>query len=101
MSEKDPLPPINGADRDVVRKMVEYSITGFADHIRMLSFWRRLLAGDNDPEEIAQGLVMALQSGRYIRDPGPGRSMAVTINTSGNPDAQALADALNGALGVR
>ncbi|AZC37106.1 hypothetical protein [Pseudomonas chlororaphis] len=101
MSEKDPLPPINGAHRSVVEKMVDHGLTGFADHIRMLSFWRRLLAGDNDPEEIAQGLAMALRSGRYIPNPGPGRSMAVTINISGNPDAQALADALRGALGER
>ncbi|MFB1634145.1 hypothetical protein [Pseudomonas sp. AP-1] len=100
MSEKDPLPPINGADRRLVEKMVERGINGAADHLRMLSFWRRLLAGDNDPEEIVQGLAMALQSGRYIRNPGPGRSMTVTINISGSPDAQALADALNGALGV-
>ena len=101
MSEKDPLPPINGADRNLVEKMVGYGITGTSDHFRMLSFWRRLLAGDNDPEEIAQGLARALRPGLYIPNPGPGRSMAVTINISGSPDAQALADALNGALGVR
>lgn len=101
MSEKDPLPPINGADRNLVEKMVGYGITGTSDHFRMLSFWRRLLAGDNDLEEIAQGLALALRPGRYIPNPGPGRSMAVTINISGSPDAQALADALNGALGVR
>lgn len=100
MSEKDPLPLINGVHRSLVEKMVNCSITGFADHARMLSFWRRLLAGDNDPEEIVQGLAMALRPARYIPNPGPGRGMAITINISGNPEPAVLADALKSAFEV-
>ncbi|WP_448196698.1 hypothetical protein [Pseudomonas putida] len=94
MVENDPLPLINGAHRSLVEKMVDHGITGFCDHYRMLSFWRRLLAGENDPEEIAQGLAMALRPGRYIPNPGPGRNMSVTLNISGPLDAQALTDSL-------
>ncbi len=101
MSEKDPLPPIDGVHRSLVEQMVGHSITGFADYARMLSFWRRLLAGANDPEEIAQGLAMALRPGRYIPNPGPGRGMAITINISGTSDPAVLAETLKSAFAVR
>lgn len=98
MSEQDPLPLINGADRYLIDKVVKNGITGFYDGFRMLSFWRRLLAGDNDPEEIAQGLVLALSNGRYIPKPDPVRCMAVTVNISGAADPVALAGAIKDAL---
>lgn len=98
MAEQDPKAPINGTDRHMVEKMVGYGITGFADHFRMLSYWRRLLAGENDPEEIAQGLAMALMSGRYIPTPRPTRAPAITINVPGNLDPEALASAIKSAV---
>lgn len=98
MAEQDPQAPISGTDRHMVEKMVGYGITGVADHFRMLSYWRRLLAGDNDPEEIAQGLAMALMSGRYIPAPRPIRAPAITINVSGNLDPEALASAFKSAF---
>jgi|GEM_PF-1784073 len=98
MSEKDPLPPINGADRHLIMSMVDKSLAGYADHFRMLSFWRRLLAGENDPEEIAQGLALALGVGRYVRAPEPAKALAVKINVSGVIGPDALADAIKGGL---
>lgn len=98
MAEQDPLAPINGTDRHMVEKMVGFGITGFADHFRMLSYWRRLLAGDNDPEEIAQGLATALMPGRYIPTPRPTRAPAITINVTGNLDPDALASAIKSAV---
>jgi hypothetical protein len=99
MSEQNLQAPINGTDRYRVEKMVDYGITGFADHFRMLSYWRRLLAGENDPEEIAQGLAMALRPGRYIPTPRPPRLPAITINVTGHLDPDALANAIKSAVG--
>ena len=98
MAEQDPQAPINGADRHAVEKMVGFGIAGVADSFRMLSYWRRLLAGENDPEEIAQGLVMALGSQRYIPKPNPIVAPAVTINVSGNLDPEALASTIKSAV---
>lgn len=98
MAEQDLQAPIDGTDRHMVEKMVGYGITGVADHFRMLSYWRRLLAGENDPEEIAQGLAMALRSQRYIPRPDPIRAPAITINVSGNLDPEALASAIKQAF---
>lgn len=98
MAEQNPQEPINGIDRYRIEKMVGYSITGFADHLRMLSFWKRLLAGENDPEEIAQGLALALCPQRYIPKPKPGHGVSITINIAGDADPQALSGAIKSAL---
>lgn len=100
MAEKEPLQPINGADQALVMKMVDLAIEGVCDHYRMLQFWRRLLAGGNDPEEIARGLAMALAPSRFIRNPGPGRNVAINLTVTGNADAEAVAASVKNALGL-
>lgn len=98
MAEQNPQDPINGIDRYRIEKMVEFGITGFADHLRMLSFWRRLLAGENDPEEITQGLALALCPQRYIPKPKPGQGVSITINIGGDVGPEALSGAIKSAL---
>lgn len=100
MSEQQPLPPINGAHSNLVEKMVDRAVSGECDYYRMLQFWRRLLVGENDPEQIAQGLARALGSCRFIRNPGPGRGTVVNLTVTGNANPEAVTDALKAALGL-
>lgn len=92
MADSKKLGPINGTDSETVTKMVEFQITGYCDHFRMRDYWRRLLAGDNDPEVIAEGLCQALSGGHYIK--GPARNVTINITVQGDPNPQALAVAL-------
>lgn len=98
MAESNAQEPINGFDRLQIEKMINHQITRFADYARMQSFWRRLLAGDNDPEEIVQGLCMALSTGRYIVNPGAGVVHNITFNIAGDADPVAMASALKAAF---
>lgn len=100
MAEKESLPPINDADRMLVFRMVDNAVDGTCDHYRMLQFWRRLLAGTNDPEEIAQGLTMALTPRRLIRNPGPGRNTVVNVTVTGDADPEAVSASIKNALGL-
>lgn len=100
MTEQQQLPPINGADSDLIKKMVDGAVSGQFDHYRMLQFWQRLLAGENDLEQIAQGLALALSSQRFIRNPGPGRSTVVNLTVTGNANPEAVAGTLKAALGL-
>ncbi|WP_462402175.1 hypothetical protein [Pseudomonas sp. Marseille-QA0332] len=92
MAEQRKNAPINGTDSETVAKMVDFQITGFCDHMRMRDYWRRLLAGDNDPDVIAEGLCRALSGGRYIK--GPARQVTINLNIQSAADPQALAAAL-------
>ncbi|MNJ24272.1 hypothetical protein D3C77_186840 [compost metagenome] len=67
MIETIELGPISGFDRVQILRMVDRQVSQEFDYYRMLSFWKRLMAGDNDPEEIAQGFCLALSGGRYVR----------------------------------
>ena len=98
MAEQDPLPPMNGMDQFQIDKMIDRQIERFYDHARMLSFWRRLLAGDNDPEEIAKGICTALSAGRYERIAAKKGAVTINISVSGDANPQAFADALASAL---
>lgn len=100
MAEENMQASINGVDRHLIAKMVDNQVTRFADHFRMLQFWRRLLAGDNDPEEIAHGLCQALSSGRYVKAPDAAGSVTnnITIHLPQGADVGSLADALAKAL---
>lgn len=98
MAEQDPLPLINGMDQFQISKVIEHQIARFYDHARMLSFWQRLLAGDNDPEEIAKGICNVLSTGRYERIAPKKGAVTVNISVSGDANPQALADALATAL---
>lgn len=98
MAEGKPQEPISGVDRCQVLKMVDNAVTGFCDHFRMLQYWQRLLAGENDPEEIAQGLAMALSPRRYMKNPGPVRGVAITLNIMGNAEPEVVAGAIKSAL---
>lgn len=84
--------PINGVDSETVATMVARQIAGEFDQYRMLDYWRRLLAGDNEPEVIAMGLCRALSGGRYIE--GPARNVTINLNIQSAAKPQALAAAL-------
>jgi hypothetical protein len=97
---KPAIDPINGADRFLISKMVGYQVTQFADNARMLQFWQRLFAGENDPEEIAQGLCLALSGGRYVPKPRAAMGMTVnlTISASGDASPEQISSAVVKAL---
>lgn len=92
MAEQRKNAPINGTDSETVAKMVGFQITGFCDRTRMRDYWCRLLAGDNDPEVIAEGLCRALSGGQYIE--GPARNVTINFNVQSAAEPQALAAAL-------
>lgn len=94
------LGPIDGTNRHQVRKMIELQITQYADHFRMVQYWRRLLAGENDVEEIVQGICMALSGGRYIEKPHPrpGVTLHLTVNVNGAADAEQVGAAIGKAI---
>ncbi|ATR83777.1 hypothetical protein CS390_15125 [Pseudomonas sp. HLS-6] len=98
MAEKDELGPVNGFDRHQVRKMIDNQVTQHFDHYRMLSFWRRLLAGENDPEEIAKGICMALSGGRYIKKPDTRVINNVTIQAPPGSCPESIAQELKKVL---
>lgn len=79
--------PVDGVDRFFVSKMLDSQITQTYDHCRMLQLWRRVLAGENDPEEIAQGLCLALSGGRYVPRSKPVSGMTVNLSINLNRDA--------------
>jgi hypothetical protein len=97
---KPALDPINGADRFLISKMVDHQVTQFADRARMLQFWQRLFAGENDPEEIAQGLCLALSGGQYVPKyrPAMGMTVNLTINASGDASPEQISSVVVKAL---
>lgn len=92
MADSKTRGPINGVDSETVATMVARQVTGEFDQYRMRDYWRRLLAGDNEPEVIAEGLCRALSGGRYIE--GPARSVTINLNIQSAAKPQALAAAL-------
>ncbi|MFR0674639.1 hypothetical protein ACLUUI_14450 [Enterobacterales bacterium AW_CKDN230030176-1A_HGKHYDSX7] len=92
MADSKKRAPINGVHSEMVATMVDHQITGLFDRVRMHEFWRRLLAGDNDPEVIAEGLCRALSGGRYIE--GPARTVTINLNIQSTANPEALAAAL-------
>ncbi|MGY3286273.1 hypothetical protein ACVW05_003899 [Pseudomonas fulva] len=72
--------------------MVDHQITGQFDQYRMRDYWCRLLAGDNEPEVIAEGLCRALSGGRYVK--GPARNVTINLNIQSAANPQALATTL-------
>jgi hypothetical protein len=96
MADSKTRGPINGVDSETVATMVDHQITGQFDQHRMRNFWRRLLAGDNDPEVIADGLCRALSSGHYIQ--APARHVTVNLAVQGSVDAEALVAEVRQAL---
>ncbi|MDD2059143.1 hypothetical protein NPS58_17100 [Pseudomonas putida] len=97
MIETITLGPISGFDRFQISNMVDRQISQEFDYHRMLSFWKRLMAGDNEPEEIAQGLCIALSLGRYVRKEGAG-IRNVSIQVFGEVDPKEIAKAVSGAI---
>ncbi|MDZ5740962.1 hypothetical protein [Pseudomonas asiatica] len=80
----------NKPDRFTVKQLIERQIDQTYDRIRMRQAWERVFAS-GDPAELAEGMCMALSHGGFTREQKP---MQITLNISGNVDAQALADSL-------
>ena len=99
MAEKDELGLINGFDRHQVFRVIDDQVNQHYDHCRMLSFWKRLLAGENDPEEIAKGICMALSGGRYIKKPDTRVINNVTIQAPPGSCPESIAQELKKVLG--
>lgn len=83
--------PLNGVDRTTLAQMVQAQLSQSFDAYRMREFWRRLFAGDNDPEEMAEGMCLALSGGQYVERDKEGMVLNITINGSGDPEQIAAA----------
>ena len=86
MAEKDELGLINGFDRHQVFRVIDDQVN------------QRLLAGENDPEEIAKGICMALSGGRYIKKPDTRVINNVTIQAPPGSCPESIAQELKKVL---
>ncbi|QGW77757.1 hypothetical protein GPJ81_14030 [Pseudomonas alkylphenolica] len=90
--------PINGVDSAMVEHMVCGQIEQRYDALRMRQFWKRLIAGDNDPDQVADGICRALSGGHYVRKE-PAVVSNISVQVFGEASPEGLAQALSGALG--
>ena len=89
--------PINGVDSATVEQMVCGQIEQRYDALRMRQFWRRLIAGENDPEQVADGICRALSGGHYVpKEPTAVSNISVQVFGEASPEG--IAKALGGAL---
>ncbi|MER0549760.1 hypothetical protein AAA536_16120 [Pseudomonas aeruginosa] len=65
MSEEKSFPPLSSAE---LESIIGMQIRRDIDAVRARQFWRRALASV-PPEELVEGLVMALSTGRYQEVP--------------------------------
>lgn len=89
--------PINGFEHYNLTQIVDMHITGAIDSHRAKDFWRRLFAGDNDPEEMAKGMVSALGYGRYVPR-SESKAVVVNITVNGDVPPERIAEAVKGAF---
>lgn len=92
------LGPINGADSQLVAKMVDYHITRQFDEVRMRQFWKRLFSGENDPKVLADGICQALGFGRYVHKSQAEQNITMNLNFAKDTNAEQIAAAITAQL---
>lgn len=89
--------PINGVESGTVEHMVCGQIEQTYDRYRAHDFWMRLIAGDNDPRQVADGICRALSGGHYVRKEAA-QICALTIHVDADADPKVIAQAVSEAM---
>lgn len=90
--------PINGATSGMVENMVCGQIEQRYDAVRMRQFWKRLIAGENDPEQVADGICRALSGGHYVPKVAA-QVCNITVQVTGDACPNAVAKSVAAGLG--
>lgn len=93
--------PINGVHSSTVAHVLSGQIEQTYDRLRAHDFWVRLIAGDNDPKEIADGICQALGGGYYVRkEDAVGHSITIQVLGNAAPEdvARTVSEALSSTL---
>ncbi|GAB7533657.1 hypothetical protein PS3A_60730 [Pseudomonas sp. 3A(2025)] len=89
--------PIDGMGSLMLAQIVQRQITQSYDAHRMRDFWRRLFTGDNDPDVMAEGMVMALSGGQFVPHQWA-KGTVINVAVHGEATAEQVANALRGVI---